>query len=269
MEEKNHFKITLSTLILLGLIIIICIMGSIIYKMKIELNALSEKQIIENIYNENTVLENGIKDSKETEESEEDIIEDKLTDNEKDNKEGENINTDNVEYEISISEEIYATIKATKDGKIFSKKFEMGAMIDKVGTMDIKNIGKVALVSYSGGEACVVDIYQLINDEIKSIGSIDCGADMVNEASYSIEVKDERNAIIKAKRNSESIINEFEMNAMIDYTSVEDILDYGKVVFVAESGGEHYGIQIYRLSQDYITGKTEEIRNVGYIENNI
>ncbi|MBR3613872.1 MAG: hypothetical protein IKL55_01680 [Clostridia bacterium] len=234
MEKNNKCKITLSSLIMVGMIIIICIMACIIYEMKMEYTYLEEKDQNVTTYYE----KNG------------------------------NLDTDDIEYTITIRDEMYATIKAIQDGNEISKEFELGAMIDKTGTMDIKNIGKVALVSYSGGEACVVNVYQLINNEIKLLGSIDCGADMVNEASYTANIKDEITVVITANRNNETITNEFEMAAAIDYMTEVDILDYGKVVFVAESGGEHYGIQVYRLSQDYITGKTEEIRNVGLIEDN-
>lgn len=82
-------------------------------------------------------------------------------------------------------------------------------MIDKTETMDIQQIGKVALVSYSGGEACIVNVYQLVNTEIELLGTIDCGADMVKDATYTVEIKDETKAIIKAKRNDETITNEF------------------------------------------------------------
>jgi len=176
---------------------------------------------------------------------------------------------DDITYTISTRDEIYATIKATKNGETVSKEFEMEGMIDKTGTMEIKDLGKVALVSYSGGEACIVYIYKLINNEIKLLGSIDCGADMVKETTYTVDTKNEVTAVINAKRNSETITNEFEMSATITNTSVIDIFDYGKVVLVAESGGEYYGIQVYRLSQDYITGQIKEIKNVGSIQYNI
>ena len=98
------------------------------------------------------------------------------------------------------------------------------------------------------------------------IGTIDCGADMVKEATYTVETKNEATAIINAKRNNENITKEFEMSAAIANTSVIDIFNLGKVVLVAETGGEYYGIQVYRLSQDYTTGKTKEIKNVGSIQ---
>lgn len=98
------------------------------------------------------------------------------------------------------------------------------------------------------------------------IGTIDCGADMVKEATYTVETKNEATAIINAKRNNENITKEFEMSAAIANTSVIDIFNFGKVALVAETGGEYYGIQVYRLSQDYTTGKTKEIKNVGSIQ---
>lgn len=195
------------------------------------------------------------------------INSDKLDKDATTNDSTQNTNSDDITYTISTRDEIYATIKATKNGKTVSKEFEMGGMIDKTGTTDIKEIGKVALVSYSGGEACIVHIYQLVNTEIKLLGTIDCGADMVQEATYTVDTKNEATSVvINAKRNSETITNDFEMSAEIANTSVIDIFDYGKVVLVAETGGEYYGIQVYRLSQDYTTGKTKEIKNVGSIQ---
>lgn len=177
-----------------------------------------------------------------------------------------NSNKNNVTYTVSVRDEAYATIKATKNGKTISKEFEMGAMIADTGTMELPTIGTVALVADSGGEYYGVNIYQLVNDEIKLIGTIDCGADMVKEATYTVETKNEATAIINANRNNENITKEFEMSAAIANTSVIDIFNLGKVVLVAETGGEYYGIQVYRLSQDYTTGKTKEIKNVGSIQ---
>ena len=177
-----------------------------------------------------------------------------------------NSNKNNVTYTVSVRDEAYATIKATKNGKTISKEFEMGAMIADTGTMELPTIGTVALVADSGGEYYGVNIYQLVNDEIKLIGTIDCGADMFKEATYTVETKNEATAIINANRNNENITKEFEMSAAIANTSVIDIFNLGKVVLVAETGGEYYGIQVYRLSQDYTTGKTKEIKNVGSIQ---
>ena len=133
-------------------------------------------------------------------------------------------------------------------------------------TIKIENIGEVALVSESGGEYCKTHIYQLVNNEIKKIGDIDCGADMVKDATYKVSKKNEGTAVIEANSNGESIKKEFEMDAAIINTNVIDIFNYGKVVLVAETGGEYYGIQVFRLSQDYTTGKNKEIKKVGAIE---
>lgn len=87
-----------------------------------------------------------------------------------------------------------------------------------------------------------------------------------NDVTYTVSVKDEVYATIKATKNGKTISKEFEMSAAITNTSVIDIFNLGKVVLVAETGGEYYGIQVYRLSQDYTTGKTLEIKNVGSIQ---
>lgn len=178
--------------------------------------------------------------------------------------------TDNVKYEISTikneyDEEVIAVIKATKDGKTISKKIKMDALIADTDTIELPVIGTVALVAESGGEYYGINIYQLVNGEIRKIGNIDCGADMVKEATYSVEAKDENIAIITASRNGTITKKEFEMSAAIAKTSIIDILELGKVVLVAETGGEYYAFKVYRLSQDYTNGKTTDIIEVGTI----
>lgn len=269
MEENKVTKISLSTFLVILSLIVIIIMAIFMYKFYNEKTEATKKsadlQTQVNILNETVSnLQGKINSISET------IYPNKSDKNiTTTNDSTQNINDNDITYTISIRDEIYATITATKDGNTVSKEFEMAGMVDKTGTMDIKEIGKVALVSYSGGESCVVHVYQLVNTEIKLLGTIDCGANMVKEATYSVETTGETKAVIKATRNSETITNEFEMSAAIANTSVVDIFDYGKIVLVAETGGEYYGIQVYRLSQDYTTGKTKEITNVGFIENNI
>ena len=169
-------------------------------------------------------------------------------------------------YNISTRDEIYATITAIKDGVEFSREFEMPAIILDTGTMDIKEIGEVALVSYSGGEACVVNVYQLINNEIMLLGTIDCGADMVTDANYAVDLKNNTTVIINAKINDKTITNEFEMATTISNTNIIDIFNYGRVVLITECYGEYYKIHIYRLTQDYISGEIQEIKYVGSLE---
>lgn len=172
----------------------------------------------------------------------------------------------NVAYSISIRDESYATVTATKDEKTISKEFEMSAAIANTGTMELPTVGTVALVADTGGEYYGVHIYQLVNDEIKLLGTINCGADMVKEANYTVETKNKTTAVIKAKRNNESIVKEFEMSATIANANVIDIFNLGKVVLITEADEEHHEIKAYRLSQNYVTGETEEIRNVGSIQ---
>ena len=56
------------------------------------------------------------------------------------------------------------------------------------------------------------------------------------------------------------------MSAEIAYTKIIDIFDLGKVVLVAETGGEYYGIRVYRLSQEYTRGKIQGIIEAGFIQ---
>ena len=142
----------------------------------------------------------------------------------------------------------------------------MSALIADTGTMILPSIGSVALVADSGGEYYGINIYQLVNGEIKKLGTIDCGADMVKEATYSVETKGETTAVITANRNGETTKKEFEMSAAIAKTEVIDVLDLGKVVLVAETGGEYYAFKVFRLSQDYTNGKTSGIVEAGSIQ---
>lgn len=261
MEGKKVTKISLSTFFLILSLIVIIVMGIFMYKFYNEKTEATKESA------ELQTQVNGLNETVSNLQGKINSISETINSDNSD--ENTTTNNDDIAYTIRTRDEIYATIKATKDGKTVSKEFEMGGMIDKTGTMDIKEIGKVALVSYSGGEACIVHVYQLVNNEIKLLGTIDCGADMIKEATYTVDTKNEATAVIKSKRNSETITNEFEMAAAIANTSIIDVFDYGKVVLVAESGGEYYGIQVYRLSQDYTTGKTKEIRNVGSIQHNI
>lgn len=266
MEEKKVTKISLSTFFLILAIIAIIVMGIFIYKLNndktVEIQKSTELQAKVNSLN-GTVskLQGKINKVSETVNAET-----PTQANSSNASTTNNSNKNNVTYTVSVRDEAYATIKATKNGKTISKEFEMGAMIADTGTMELPTIGTVALVADSGGEYYGVNIYQLVNDEIKLIGTIDCGADMVKEATYTVETKNEATAIINAKRNNENITKEFEMSAAIANTSVINIFNLGKVVLVAETGGEYYGIQVYRLSQDYTTGKTKEIKNVGSIQ---
>ncbi len=266
MEEKKVTKISLSTFFLILAIIAIIVMGIFIYKLNndktVEIQKSTELQAKVNSLNRTvSKLQEKINKVSETVNAET-----PTQANSSNASTTNNSNKNNVTYTVSVRDEAYATIKATKNGKTISKEFEMGAMIADTGTMELPTIGTVALVADSGGEYYGVNIYQLVNDEIKLIGTIDCGADMVKEATYTVETKNEATAIINANRNNENITKEFEMSAAIANTSVIDIFNLGKVVLVAETGGEYYGIQVYRLSQDYTTGKTKEIKNVGSIQ---
>ena len=70
---------------------------------------------------------------------------------------------------------------------------------------------------------------------------------------------EEEIAVINAIKNGKTITKEFEMSAAIDKTEVIDVLECGKVVLVAETGGEYYAFKAFRLSQDPTNGKTSGI----------
>ena len=174
---------------------------------------------------------------------------------------------EDVEYTVTTKDENIAVIKATKNGNTTTKEFEMNSIADNE-TLDIPNVGKVAVVADSGGEYYGAHIYQLVDNEIKELGEIDLGADVVKNVDYTVDTKGETTAIIKAATGNQNVTEEIEMSAMIDKTNVVEILGT-KVVLVAETGGEYYGVQVYRLSQDYTNGKIEGIKNVGLIKPNI
>ena len=68
---------------------------------------------------------------------------------------------------------------------------------------------------------------------------------------------------IKNDINPIDIINN--VLIIIAKTEVIDVLGCGKVVLVAETGGEYYAFKAFRLSQDYTNGKTQGIVEAGTI----
>ena len=171
-------------------------------------------------------------------------------------------NTSNIKYKITIRDDNHATIEATDDENTVSQEFELDAEIDKTGTMTMPNLGNVALISYTSGKTRIVNIYQLVDGGIKLLGDIDCGKNMVEEADYTVDIKNNNIAVITAKRYDETVTSEFKMSTTIDNTNIIDIFDYGKVVLIAQSDGSNYSIQMYRLAQDYDTNRTQGIINV-------
>lgn len=264
--ENETKKISLSTFLLILAVIIIAIMGVFIFKLNNEKNIETQKTTelqtqVNNLSGTVSNLQEKINTITATINTE--ISAQTTTSN--------NLKSEDIKYEISTrkneyDEEIFAVIKAIKDGKTVIKEFEMDALISATDTMLLPTIGSVALVASSGGEYYGINIYQLVNDEIKKIGTIDCGADMVEEATYEVTTKGETTVVITAKRNSENIKKEFEMDATIAKTEVIDVLNCGKVVLVAETGGEYYAFKVFRLSQDYTNGKTEGIVEAGTIQ---
>ncbi len=249
MGENKETKSSLPIFLLIIAIIIIVAMGFIIYKLNSEKNTEAQKT--------NSNAPSTTQSTQNTSES--DDIKNDIT------------KSDDTEYDITkvknqYDEEVTAVITATKDGKTVTKEFEMDALIADTETAVYPTIGSVALVAYSGGEGYGVNFYQLVNDEIKKIGEIDCGADMVEEATYTVETEGEATAIITATRNGVETKKEFEMSAAIDKTEIIDVFDRGEIVLVAETGGEYYAFKAFRLSQDYTNGKTIDIVEVGTIQ---
>lgn len=277
MEEGKETKINLSTFLLIIAIIIIAIMGLFIYKLNSEKNIEIKKSAdfqaqVSNLNNTVNNLQSKMNTIAETINTSSTPVQQTNSNESSTTQTIDNtFKSDDIKYDITkkknqYGEEVTAVIKATKDGKTVTNEFEMSALIADTGTMVLPTIGSVALVADSGGEYYGVNIYQLVNGEIKKIGSIGCGADMVKEVTYSVEIKGETTAVITANRNGETTKKEFEMSASIAKTEVIDVLGLGKVVLVAETGGEYYAFKVFRLSQDYTNGKTNSIIEVGTIQ---
>ena len=251
MGDKEVTKIRLSTFLLIIAIIIITIIGFFIYKLNSEKSIKAKKSVdsqeqVSNLQSKMNTNSETVNSSTTTNTSE----------------------SDDIKYEISkkknqYGDEVIAVIKATKEGKTTTKEFEMDALITDTGTMILPTIGSVALVAETGGEYFGVSVYKLVNGEIKKLGTIDCSADMVKEATYSVENKGKSTVVITANRNGEITKKEIEMSATIDKAEVIDVLECGKVVLVAETGGEYYAFKVFRLSEDYTNGKTQGIVEAG------
>lgn len=277
MEESKVTKINLSAFLLIIAIIIIAIMGFFIYKLNSEKNIEIKKSAdlqaqVSNLNNTVNSLQSKMNTNAETINTPSTQVQQTNSNESSATQTIANTSkSDDIKYDITkkknqYGEEVTAVIKATKDGKTVTKEFEMSALVANTGTMVLPTIGSVALVANSGGEHYGVNIYQLVNGEIKELGTIDCGADMVKEATYSVETRGEATAVITANRKGETIKKEFEMSASIAKTEVIDILGLGKVVLVAETSGEYYAFKVFRLSQDYTNGKTSGIIEVGSIQ---
>lgn len=254
MGDKEVAKIKLSTFLLIIAIIIITIIGFFIYKLNSEKSIKAKKSVdsqeqVSNLQSKMNTNSEKVNSSTTTNTSE----------------------SDDIKYEIpkkknQYGDEAIAVIKATKEGKTTTKEFEMDALITDTGTMILPTIGSVALVAETGGEYFGVSVYQLVNGEIKKLGTIDCSADMVKEATYSVENKGKSTVVITANRNGEITKKEIEMSATIDKAEVIDVLGCGKVVLVAETSGEYYAFKVFRLSEDYTNGKTQGIVEAGTLK---
>ena len=290
MEDKNIKKISLSTFLLIIAIIVITIMCIFIYKLNVEKNNEAKKSTeiqsqINSLNSTMNILQESINTKSNTNITETSAqnntsnssikkeAQPNTSTNADNSKSTTNIsNSDDIKYEISkkrdkSNDEIIAVIKATKSDKTMTEEFKMAGTIADTGTMTFPTIGSVALVADTAGEYYGVNVFQLVNGKIKKLGTIDCGADMVKEATYEVTTKGETTAIITAKRNHESIKKEFQMEARIAKAEIIDVLDCGKVVLVAETAGEYYEFKAFRLSQDYINGKTKGIVEAGIIKN--
>ena len=248
MDENEEIGVSLSNFLLVLSVIIMIIMGIFLYKFYNEKVDANKK--VEELQKEVETLEKTIDNLQ--------AKLDKLTG-------ASDIiinNSSNIRYRITTRGNNRAIIEATDDENTVSQEFELDAKIDKTGSMTIPNLGNVALISYTSGKTRIVNIYQLVDGGIKLLGDIDCGKNMVEEADYTVDIKNNNIAVITAKRYDETVTSEFKMSTTIDNTNIIDIFDYGKVVLIAQSDGSNYSIQMYRLAQDYDTNRTQGIINV-------
>ena len=248
MDENEEIRVSLSIFLLVLSVIIMIIMGVFLYRFYNEKVDANKK--VEELQKEVETLEKTIDNLQ--------AKLDKLTG-------ASDIiinNSSNIRYRITTRGNNRAIIEATDDENTVSQEFELDAKIDKTGSMTIPNLGNVALSSYTSGKTRIVNIYQLVDGGIKLLGDIDCGKNMVEEADYIVDIKNNNIAVITAKRYDETVTSEFKMSTTIDNTNIIDIFDYGKVVLIAQSDGSNYSIQMYRLAQDYDTNRTQGIINV-------
>ena len=64
---------------------------------------------------------------------------------------------------------------------------------------------------------------------------------------YTVTKKDDHHAVITATKGVNTYTKEIETVAMIDKVEVVELLEDGKVVTISDTGGEYYGIKVYRL----------------------
>jgi hypothetical protein len=192
-----------------------------------------------------------------------------LTINQDNNINKNNVPSNDITYITSIKNETEITIEAIQNGTTITKDLIMDAAIYRADIIVIPNIGRVVFITLSGGEYYGIEIYQLVADEIKAIGSIDYINLMLEKVSYNINVRDESYATINTTVQGKTISKEFAMDATIAWSDVVIIQDDRQLALVATSSGEGYAVKVYQLKQDDYTGDIIGIEEVGFIDYNI
>ena len=269
MEKK---KINVSTFLFLISIIVIAVMGLCIYMINTEKNTQAQKatdleaqvstltSTVDTLQGKLDKISNALNDVEEKEETKEDTKEekvDKKTDDKVEVKEEEKTTekSDKVSYEFKDQKENKVTIIVGGT----SREIELEETIGKTGTIELPYYGTVAFITSGGGESNTITFY---NKNISSLKSIDLNADVVYDADYTYEIKDETKIVVTAKKGDTTITSEFNQSAAIGEAKVIDVDGY-KVLMVTETGGEYFGIQCYALTQDYIKGTITGIKNIG------
>ncbi len=256
MEEKETKRIRLSTLFLVLAIIALVPMGYFTYKTYNE--KLAEEKKSSELQDQINSLNSTINELQQQ------VTEKESADAQTKQQGAEGVYDENITYEITENGEATATIKATKDNQTVTRKIETEAAIADTGTMVIPGIGSVALVADSGGEYYGVSVYKLSEGKIKRLGTIGCGAEMVEDATYEITTKAGNTAVVTATRKGKKTTNEFTLESEIVKTDVIDILDRGKVALVSTNTKCY----MYTIIQDPTNGETGGIYEAGTLEKN-
>lgn len=260
MEKKNESDVGLVFLTMLVVGMVLAVMGVTVYiiNLKKELKEARESQPNQVVVRQDIPEYGEIEDDEDIEEVDrpEPIIDEKEVE----------VSNQEITYKITINDETSATIEAIKNGKTFSKEVETQGAIYKTGTIDLEDVGTIALICNSDRDLIEfkeIFAYQLVNDEIRLLGRLN-GLPEKN-VDYSFEIEDEAKIKITAKSETEDedVIEEIEMSAAIVNASVVNVFGIGDFVFVSETGGEYYGIKVFGLVHGYADGELYGIEEFG------
>lgn len=139
-----------------------------------------------------------------------------------------------------------------------------------MGLIEIPGIGTTVAISSSEGGECNVEFFQYRHDcytgqdFIKDLGSVDCGDDMLKEFNYSyVESDSQKSFAIMAESFGNKVGKVVASADQFYRIETVGIFDYGYFVSAAQSAGEFYGIEFYRVTED---AQELEIIKAGYLD---